>query len=56
MTKQEKKRLIEHEGHDVHIVDFKAGEPIDEDDGGRFCLECRDCSRILLGDRVQVTM
>ncbi len=55
MTKAEKKRVAEHAGHEVEIADYKSGEPIgDEDDPGRFCLECVDCGKILLGDRVMV--
>jgi hypothetical protein len=55
MTSEEKAALATHAGHEVMIVDYMSGEPIRESDGdGRFCLECLDCSVILLGDRVVV--
>ena len=56
MTKNEQKKVIEHAGHNVHVSDYKSGEPLtDEDwDNGRFCLECEDCGVILLGERIQV--
>lgn len=45
--------LAAHVGHEVKIVDYKPGEPVD-DEPGRYCLECMDCSEILLGDRTMV--
>ncbi len=58
MTNQEKRILAAHFGHEVEITDYETGEPIPEegDLGGRFCLECCDCEKILLGDRVEVAV
>ncbi|KKM76667.1 hypothetical protein LCGC14_1377910 [marine sediment metagenome] len=53
MTSREKKRLRAHAEHEVHIVDYKIGEPV-SDESGRFCLECLDCEKIILGDRTMV--
>ena len=56
MTIAEKARVAEHAGHEVEIVDYMPGEPMQksDDDAGRFCLECVDCGEILLGARVMV--
>lgn len=54
MNKQEKARIAKHAGHEVEIMDYQQGDPIEEDNGGRFTLECIDCKEILLGNRVMV--